>query len=190
MAFLWSDICSVNLANTDLVEDLVLGLDLALNGKFSRFCPEAIVISEVAAEGTPNFAQRARWEHGAMAAAMRYAPLLIRKFCKTGNVFLITMMLDLVVPPLALLSLLVAGNVTLTAAAFLLGTSLVPLCIAGAIIIFFIAAIGLAWWSHGQEVVALRTLALAPAYAMAKIPLYLHFFGRRQTEWVRGKRSS
>jgi glycosyltransferase involved in cell wall biosynthesis len=190
MAFLWNDICSVNLKNGNLVEDLTLGLDLALAGKFPRFSPDALVMSEVAAGGTPSFAQRARWEHGAIATAIRYAPRLISRFCKTGDVRLVAMMLDLIVPPLALLLLLLAGVFVLAATLYALGaTGAVPFALASANCALFLTAIGVAWWWRGRGIVSLRTLALAPFYALGKVPLYLRLFAKRQTEWARGKRS-
>jgi cellulose synthase/poly-beta-1,6-N-acetylglucosamine synthase-like glycosyltransferase len=188
MAFLWDDIRSVNLKNANLVEDLALGLDLALDGKFPRFCPGARVISDVAAGGTPSFAQRARWEHGTIATAIRYVPVLVGRLCRTGDVRLLAMMLDLIVPPLALLLLLLAGYFVLAATLYALSASAAPLALAVTNAVLFLAAIGVAWWGHGRDIVPLRTLALAPVYALAKVPLYLRLFGARQTAWVRGKR--
>ncbi len=188
MAFLWDDICSVNLTNANLVEDLTLGLDLALNGKFSRFCPEALVTSEVAAGGTPSSEQRARWEHGAITTAIRYAPLLIGRFLSSGNVFLVTMMLDLVVPPLALLLLLLVGHFVLAAILYVISGNVAPLALATINNVLLMTGVGVAWWCCGRDFVSLCTLAMAPVYALSKVPLYLRLFVNRQTEWVRGKR--
>ena len=189
MAFLWSDICAVNLKNANLAEDLTLGLDLALNGKFARFCPDAVVTSEVAPGGTPSFAQRARWEHGSIMTGIRYAPVLVSRYWSTGNVFLIAIMLDLVVPPLALLSLLLAGHFALAAILYALSGSIAPLWLAIINNALFIMGVGVAWWCYGRETVSLRSLALAPVYVLRKVPLYLRLFVNRQTEWVRGNRS-
>ncbi|MGH6683328.1 MAG: glycosyltransferase family 2 protein [Pseudolabrys sp.] len=186
MAFLWDDIRSVNLKNANLVEDLTLGLDLALNGKLPRFCPGARVISEVAAGGTPSFAQRARWEHGTIATAIRYVPLMARQFFRNGDLRLLAMLLDLMVPPLALLLLMLVGYF-FVAAAFI-AFSVASLALAVANIALFAAAIGVAWWRHGRDIVPLAALALAPIYALVKVPLYLRLFAGRQTAWVRGKR--
>ena len=98
------------------------------------------------------------------------------------------MMLDLVVPPLALLLLLLAGYFVLAAGFYALGVSVAPLTLAAANIALFLVAVGVAWWRHGRDIVPLRMLALAPAYALRKVPLYLRLLINRQTEWVRGKR--
>jgi len=104
--------------------------------------------------------------------------------------FLVAMMLDLLVPPLALLSLLLAGHFALAALMYALSASVVPLWFAGINNALFVMSIGVAWWCCGRETVSLRILALAPVYALRKIPLYLRLFVNRQTEWVRGSRSS
>jgi cellulose synthase/poly-beta-1,6-N-acetylglucosamine synthase-like glycosyltransferase len=188
MAFHWSDIRSANLKSANLVEDLTLGLDLALTGKFPEFCPEAVVISEVAAQGTPSFVQRARWEHGAIATAIRYVPSLFGNFRRSGNGRLLAMMLDLAVPPLALLLLLLTVQVVLATTLYAFGGSIVPLTLGLANCALLMTAVGLAWCRHGRDVVSLRTLALAPMYALRKVPLYLRLFANRQTEWVKGNR--
>jgi len=188
MAFLWRDIRSVNLRNANLVEDLSLGLDLALNGTFPRFCPEAIVLSEVAAGGVPSFAQRARWEHGAIATAMRYAPRLARGFCNSRNPCLAAMTLDLAVPPMALLTLLLLGHFAAATILYGAGAGAAPLWFATTNGALFLLGTGAAWRRFGRDVVRLRTLALAPFYVLGKLPLYLRLFVDRQTEWVRGKR--
>ena len=62
MAFPWSVISRVQLGTDNVVEDLKLGLEVAVEGHAPVFCPEAGVVSyfpdsEAAAEG-----QRKRWE--------------------------------------------------------------------------------------------------------------------------------
>ena len=44
-------------------------------------------------------------------------------------------------------------------------------------------------WSHvGRQLVSFGELALAPLYALRKLPVYLRFVLGRQVEWVRAKR--
>lgn len=190
MAFCWHDIRSADVKTANLVEDLSLGLDLALNGKFPRFCPEAIVLSDVAAGGVPSYAQRARWEHGAIATAMRYAPRLMRTFGTARNLSLMAMMLDLAVPPAALLTLLLVGHFAAAALLYVHGTGAraAPLWLATINGALFLLATCAAWWRFGRDVVPLRVLAFVPLYVLGKLPLYLRLFANRQTEWVRGKR--
>ena len=52
MAFPWDVIRSANLANGFIVEDMKLGLDLALAGHSPVFCPSATVTSTFPTSGT------------------------------------------------------------------------------------------------------------------------------------------
>ncbi len=45
--------------------------------------------------------------------------------------------------------------------------------------------VGLGW---GRQVVSGLDLLSIPVYVLAKIPLYLKFWGKRQKEWVRTER--
>jgi hypothetical protein len=49
-------------------------------------------------------------------------------------------------------------------------------------------SVGAAWSAFGRHVLTLRELGRAPAYALAKIPLYAGLLRRKQTEWVRTRR--
>jgi cellulose synthase/poly-beta-1,6-N-acetylglucosamine synthase-like glycosyltransferase len=190
MAFPWETARLSNLASSDLAEDLKQGVDLALMGVFPLFCPDAVVTSDVAAGGTPSKSQRARWEHGTIEIILRYLPRLLTRFCEAPSLSLLAVALDLSVPPLALLALLTGLELILTLAAFFtLGTSL-PVIVSGIVCAFFLAAIVLAWWRHGRDILPLHWLIFAPVYAVMKIPLYGRFFFNRQRAWVRGERRS
>ena len=188
MAFPWHLVRAAELASSNLVEDLKQGLDLALIGCYALFCPEAVVTSNVGKGGLPSSAQRARWEHGTLALMGQYFPKLLARFLKTGNVPLLGVMLDLCVPPLALLALAVAATALAAAVFLFLSHVRLPLEVAAADCVFLLAAITVAWWRHGQDILPFRWLAFAPVYALGKIPLYLRFFFDRQSAWVRGER--
>ena len=189
MAFPWDLVRAADLASSHLVEDLKQGLDLALAGRFSIFCPEAVVTSDVVKGGEPSYAQRARWEHGTIATMLQYYPRLLIRLCQTRSLKLLAVTLDLSIPPLALLAL-VLGLYLLTASVFAgLFHGVVPLAIGCTDCILLLACILLAWWGHGQEILPFHWLAFAPLYALRKIPLYCRFFLDRQREWVRGARN-
>jgi hypothetical protein len=63
-----------------------------------------------------------------------------------------------------------------------------PVIVSGIVCAFFLAAIVLAWWRHGRDILPLHWLIFAPVYAVMKIPLYGRFFFNRQRAWVRGVR--
>jgi cellulose synthase/poly-beta-1,6-N-acetylglucosamine synthase-like glycosyltransferase len=188
MAFPWRLAQAADLASSNLVEDLKQGLDLALIGCFARFCPEAVVTSNVGKGGVPSYSQRARWEHGTLALIGQYLPKLFMRFLKVNSLPLLAVMLDLCVPPLALLALFTATFLLVTLLFAIAFNLTLPLEIAGTNCLLLFIAIVLAWWRHGQDILPFRWLAFAPIYAVRKIPLYLHFLLDRQRDWVRGER--
>jgi cellulose synthase/poly-beta-1,6-N-acetylglucosamine synthase-like glycosyltransferase len=188
MAFPWEVVRSTNLAGDYLAEDVKQGLDLALTGKFPMFCPEAVVTSNVTAGGAPSHSQRARWEHGSIEVMIRYLPLVLVSFCKTGSLPLIGMALDLSAPPLALLALALGTHLSLTLTLFLAFGVAAPILVSSVICALFFAAIFLAWCRYGREILPFRWLVFAPVYAIVKIPLYAKFLFNRQREWVKGER--
>jgi cellulose synthase/poly-beta-1,6-N-acetylglucosamine synthase-like glycosyltransferase len=188
MAFPWELIRSANIAGGHLVEDLKLGLDLALAGRFPQFCPDAVVASDVATAGTPSYSQRARWEHGTIETMGRYLPRLLLASWKNRSLPLLAMALDLSVPPLALLTLALGAQSTLALLFLLITATTTPAIIGGVTCALFMVSIILAWWRHGREILPFRWLVFAPLYAIGKIPLYVRFFVNRQKEWISGER--
>lgn len=188
MAFPWKCIARVDLASGHIVEDLKLGLDLARDGSPALFCPEAQVTSDFpsSAEGVKN--QRTRWEHGYLAVLLRDAPRLIAKSLATGNLPLLALSIDLCVPPIALLVLLAGATWVATCLIYALGGSAAPLLLASGELALLGCCVLLAWARFGRDIISAGSLAFAPIYALAKIPLYARFLVARQIDWVRSKR--
>lgn len=189
MAFPWDILRRVNLASGHLVEDLQMGLDLAHEGHAPRFCPQAQISSVFPTSQSGLASQRRRWEHGHLSViASRALPTLLVGL-RRADLGLIALGLDLLVPPLALLLLLALGCLLVDAVWAITTGRWLPLSItAGAC-----AALGLTvvvcWAGWGHQAVTASQLARAPLYALRKIPLYLRFFKRRQTDWVRSQRN-
>ena len=99
MAFPWGLIQSANLATEHLVEDLKLGLDLAVAGHPALFCPAAIVRSTFPPTLKAAASQRERWEHGHVGLSLAKAPGLICRALLSGNIGLLALALDIAVPP-------------------------------------------------------------------------------------------
>ncbi|MFJ4349135.1 glycosyltransferase family 2 protein [Pseudomonas sp. NPDC089401] len=188
MAFRWEDLATANLATGHLVEDLKLGLDFCRAGKPPLFCPEAEVISlfPLSQEGLSN--QRTRWEHGHLGVLLSDGPRLVCSALARGNVPLLAMALDLLVPPLALLSLVLAATFTLSWLAGLWLGVWLPAALSSVALSLLLTAVVLAWGRFSREVIPFSVLIYAPFYAARKIPLYLGFLIRRQVEWVRSRR--
>lgn len=188
MAFLWKDLRQIDLASGHIVEDMKLGVDLAKLGKPPAFVPEAVVTSYFPSGDQAGTTQRTRWEHGHLSVIVNELPRLIWQALATQNPHMLAMAADLMVPPLALLSML----------SLLLGVSAIafnwfqpnmwliflPTVLLGLLCV----AIFLAWWKYARQIISFSQLCYVPIYMLAKLPIYLKFLVRRQVEWVRSKR--
>lgn len=188
MAFVWRDLALIELASGHIVEDLKMGLDFCRSGKPPLFCPDALVSSDFPRSDEGLSIQRTRWEHGHLGVILSDAPRLLFEAIRTGNLNLLAMTADLLVPPLALLTLLLVVAFSLSWLVVLLGGALAPALIAS----FGLALLGvtvlLAWSRFGRGIIAFSALLYAPFYALKKIPLYIGFVLKRQVDWVRSKR--
>ena len=71
MALPWQLISDAHLATSEIVEDLVLGLDLAQRGHPPLFCPKATVNSAFPATKEGQDSQRTRWETGHLTTIIK-----------------------------------------------------------------------------------------------------------------------
>jgi cellulose synthase/poly-beta-1,6-N-acetylglucosamine synthase-like glycosyltransferase len=184
MAFLWHDVSKVNLASGHIVEDMKLGTDLARLNKAPLFLQSALVTSIFPPSESATNTQRARWEHGHLSVILNEAPKLIADAIKYKNIQMLGMAFDLLVPPIAMLTLLC---VIIFILSLVFGNSLnqaLSSCLLGCLA----AGVVIAWVGYGREIINFRQLCYAPIYALIKIPLYIKFIINRQVEWVRSKR--
>jgi len=201
MALPWPALQRVTLASDDLVEDAQLGLDFARMGLAPLFCPQALIRSRFPNSPDGRQSQRRRWEHGSLSLLMFGIPRFIADIIsQTGrrpldgpndasSLCLLALALDLCVPPIALLTVMVAAVFALAITqVYWLAGSMLPLLAAGFAALLLSLAVGLAWLRFGRDVVSLGRLLLSPAYALAKLPLYGSFFWRRQLAWIRTNR--
>lgn len=190
MAFPWLTISRADLASGQIVEDLQLGLELARAGTAPVFCPDARVTSAFPATGQGFSEQRTRWEHGHLGLVIGMAPRALIQALLSGNGPLAVLLLDLCVPPIALLMLLVCAVVALGAAFFAVAGATLPLFLALAALGMAVSAVLIAWWRHGRTIISFGELLATPFYALRKIPLYLRFVSKRQDAWVRTRRDA
>lgn len=188
MAFVWRDLALIDLASGHIVEDLKMGLDFCRNGKPPLFCPDAKVSSYFPRSEEGLSSQRTRWEHGHLGVILSDAPKLLVESLGRRNWKLLGMTLDLLVPPLALLTLAAVGAFILSWLLFVLSGLLAPALIATVGVALLGITILLAWARCGREIISFVSLLYAPFYAAKKIPLYLGFLLKRQVDWVRSKR--
>ena len=188
MAFPFSVVRSVDLASGSIVEDLKLGLDLALAGSAPMFCPSALVTSEFASSARGAGIQRQRWEHGhiAMIAA---APRLIVAAVARGNLGLLVLALDLAVPPLSLMAVLLAVVLSVASGVALYGLSSLALTIALLCSLGFGSAVLLAWFMHGRDVLPPGAVVSIAPYVLRKLSMYGRILtGRTAAHWIRTDR--
>lgn len=188
MALPWALVNRAQVASSNVVEDMQLGIDLAVSGFRTQFVPDAHVNSPLPQQRAAATTQRTRWEHGHLRTLLTQVPRLFARSIATRRFFLFVLALDLAIPPL---SLLVMGTVLfcmLAGLGWLLGTSAVPAIIAGSAVLSVAGCVLLGWFAYCRKQIPLRALLLAPLYAAWKIPLYAAFLWRRQQQWVRTAR--
>lgn len=189
MAFPWQIIANAHLATGNIVEDVKMGLDMASKGHAPLFCPDARVSSTFPEVASAEQSQRKRWEHGHLGTIISEVPKGIIRSVRRFDLKFLALILDLAIPPLALLTmaLLVVFFSSLVYVMFggspLLATiNLISLCA------FFIATL-VAWYGWGRKAVTYIDLLSVPYYVAKKIPLYISFLIKREKSWVRTDRN-
>ncbi len=188
MAFPWDMAQRMDLANGHLVEDMKLGAELALAGTPPLFCPQALVTSTFPTQQGAQQSQRKRWEHGHLSVLLSFGPRLLWQGVVTRRMAVVAMALDLLVPPIALMALLLAGMWCLALAAWWWLGLWWPLALTSLLMVALKWALWLAWRGWGQDLVSAAEWHRVPLYVLAKLPLYLAFVFKRQTAWVRTDR--
>jgi cellulose synthase/poly-beta-1,6-N-acetylglucosamine synthase-like glycosyltransferase len=188
MAFPWALLQQANLASGHIVEDLKLGLDFAEQHRAPIFCPEALVTSVFPLNNEGVKSQRTRWEHGHLGMIATEGPALLFKSLFTFNGSLLVLVLDMCVPPLALLVLMVLVLAVIAATVIAMTGLWLPWLFAIVLLLVLGFAVLAAWFKFGKNILSFSSLAYAPLYMLAKIPLYMRFLVKRQVEWVRSKR--
>ena len=190
MAFPWAVLRSTPSPGGNLVEDLVMGLELALAGYPPLSCTAVQVSSELPEGDHAALDQRRRWEHGHLATVRQYGPRMIVRGIRRANTDLLAMGLDLCVPPLALLVTIVVGAAGAgLVLASLPGGSKVPAVVAVTALAGVALSVLGAWIKFGRDKVPLRYVFLIPLYVLWKVPLYVSLAVRgRHKTWDRTQR--
>jgi cellulose synthase/poly-beta-1,6-N-acetylglucosamine synthase-like glycosyltransferase len=188
MALPWQLAAGLKLANGNVVEDMQLGIDLALAGKAASFLPEARVDSPLPQQRAAARTQRTRWEHGHLKTLLSQSPRLLALAIARRRLDLAWLALDLAIPPLALLVAGLSGFIAVCFIAAVAGASATPLIVACSAIAALAVAVIAGWAAFCRPQVPLVALLAAPLYIAAKLPIYLAFLVKRQQHWVRTQR--
>jgi cellulose synthase/poly-beta-1,6-N-acetylglucosamine synthase-like glycosyltransferase len=189
MAFPWDVIRSTELASGLIVEDLKLGLDLAVSGDPPVFLPSVSVTSEFPSslEGTQS--QRRRWEQGHLGMILTMVPRLIVVAIRQTNLDLLALALDVAVPPLSLLGMLVVVVFAIAGLATLVGFPSTAILVSTASLMVFIVGVLLSWLKFGRDVLPPGAVLLIAPYIISKLPLYGRMlFQRSRAQWIRSDR--
>jgi cellulose synthase/poly-beta-1,6-N-acetylglucosamine synthase-like glycosyltransferase len=190
MALPWALASRVKLADGNVVEDMQLGIDLALAGHAPLFLPEARVDSPLPQQARAARTQRTRWEHGHLKTLLTQVPRLVGLAVSNRRLDLAWLALDLAIPPLALLVCALVAVWFAALVAIASGGSPAPLLAATLLSLMLAAAIFAGWIAHCKEQIPLVSLLAAPLYAAWKLPIYIAFLVKRQREWVRTQRDA
>jgi cellulose synthase/poly-beta-1,6-N-acetylglucosamine synthase-like glycosyltransferase len=190
MAFPWRVLRDAPATGDNLVEDLVMGIEMALRGHAPVLCPEVQISSELPEGKEAAMGQRRRWEHGQLHTLVSYGPRLLASGLLRASPALFALGLDLMVPPLALLVMLQGGVLAASLAMAAAGViSWTPAVLAGAGLAAVVLAVGAGWAKFARATIPLRTLLHIPGYALWKVPLYLSLLVRgKQKSWQRTAR--
>jgi cellulose synthase/poly-beta-1,6-N-acetylglucosamine synthase-like glycosyltransferase len=190
MAFPWSVIRHAPLASGNIVEDMQLGIDLAIAGHPPLFFSQVQVTGLLPQQEEAAKSQKTRWIHGHLQTLKTQVPKLIKAAITQRRFELLAIALELCVPPLSLL--------VITCLITLLGSLLLgfwqhewTLTILSLIeqLLIFVAVIG-AWGKFARNNISLKNLLSVPFYLLWKIPIYLAFLFKPQQVWVRTERDT
>ena len=185
MAVPWDQIRTVPLASGNIVEDMQLGLDLAIAGHLPRYCPAGLVTGSLPQCDDAAITQRTRWEHGHLHTILRQVPRLVRASLIQRSPKLLALAMELSVPPLTLYVLLIGVSLGTFGVAAASGLSIAPVVVTLLTMVLLLGAVLLSWWRFAQGFVPAQAFLAIPLYVLSKIPMYLRFLVRRQTTWVR-----
>jgi cellulose synthase/poly-beta-1,6-N-acetylglucosamine synthase-like glycosyltransferase len=190
MALPWAIFAGVELATSNIVEDLKLGLELAAAGHPPMFVEEANVWSNAETDRN-TLSQRRRWEGGFLKNAFRAGPRMFGKSLLRGDIRGLWTAADMMIPPFALLILLDVTALAVAAALTWLGHARYwPVLALGASIVSAITTVCLAWRAGGSRFVSLGSLWRAPFYIAWKVPIYVAFALRgAPKDWERTGRN-
>lgn len=189
MAFPWHLIANADLANGNIVEDMKLGIDFSIAGASPLFYLDAKVTSDFPIASEVQSGQKTRWEHGHLSMILSEVPRLLVQGVFKLDKNLLAIAFDLLVPPLALLVVLIFSYAALSGVLLLLlniGYFSFLITLIGMLILT--VTITVAWWGWGRSAIAFSSLMMVPVYIVSKIPHYFKFLSNRQKTWNKTKR--
>ncbi|WP_053979882.1 glycosyltransferase family 2 protein [Marinagarivorans algicola] len=178
----------IDLASGEIVEDMKLGLDLALLGRKVEFVLPAKITSVLPTDNQTSQVQRARWEHGHIGMITKYVPKLLLFSLKELRWASLITALDLCILPFIVLLTLSAGlSIILGSAMYLIGWSVFVYWIVGLNIMLLVALI-VANALRGSDRLQLKDVYALSEYALNKIGLYRALTSGKRSRWHKTQR--
>ena len=173
------------------VEDLEYTIDLRLAGHDPVYAPNARLWAPLPAGGRAERVQRLRWEGGRFHVVRTRLPQLVGQIVRGRRWSLLDAAVDLLVPPLGVLTVIAVAGTGITAAAVARGAPVwVALPWAAASVSIPIFVLGGLASAHAPRA-AYRSLALAPAHVASSLLTRLRLFrGFGANTWERTQRPS
>lgn len=188
MSFPWDIINKTSLASGNIVEDIQIGIDLTAMGYSPIYCPEVRINSYIPDNTQAQVEQRKRWEHGHLDTIIKRVPELIFCFIKKRDWKILSLALDLCVPPLALLTFMLLVIFFISIVLYgVSGNTFWPILLFLLLFVLLITIIT-SWYRFGRKDLTFVTLLTIPIYIVRKIPIYLSFIFKRQKDWIRTRR--
>lgn len=190
MAFPWAIISAAPLASGHLAEDMQLGVRLATAGTPPLFCEDAHVRSVFPSSAGGSKSQRTRWEHGHLSLIFKDGPRLLGKSMLRFQPAVTAMVVDMLIPPLALLIVAQLAVLAITAVGAGWGGWHLPFIISIAAFAMLSTSILVARARFASDILSGSDLIRGFVFMIAKTPLYTRFVYRPQVEWLRTERHS
>jgi len=188
MAFPWPIISNASLATGHVVEDMKMGLEMGIAGHAPIFLPDVSVTSTFPESSSAEQTQKKRWEHGHLITIFTILPKIFVRVFTSASKDLLAMGLDLVVPPLALLTLISALLFIGSSGFLLFFDESLAFTLSFATLIVLVVSVLVAWLKWGRATLSFTDLLMVPVYVAGKIPLYVSAVFKRQKEWIRTER--
>jgi len=167
-------------------EDLEFGIRLGLEGVRVAFAAEATVRGDMPEQAEAAAIQRQRWIGGRMEIARTHLPALLKGALGRRSLMLADLAVDLLVPPVSLLTAALVAGSAAALAAVLLGAS------GTALLVWLTAGLALAIHVADAARRAGRLRDLTPTalarYVLVKSVIAMRSYGHTDPEWVRTAR--
>ena len=184
----YASLKDVDLASGEIVEDMKLGIDLALQDQPCHFLHEAHIRSPLPGGQTSSNTQRERWEHGHLGVMSRYMPMLFIQSLLKRRPALFFTALDMSILPL---TLLVAVNVVVLIFNLLIfawAGMAFPMLLASLNLVMVFTGLFLANKYAGESALKRGDLQAIFQFALSKVGIYTSLLKGKRSGWVKTKR--